>query len=413
MKLKFTKIILMLAVAGMVSACSDKNEKSPDKMVRTGIQRIMTEDNQFNFSGSYQLEFIIQNNENKSPSEITEPTIASEVSASEAFVSEEYDDDTSELTEYDDDTSELTEYHRKEMDLYNKSIGQFLGQFGKSFSVPFTGAVDMKKGVMEVIPEVRYEDKNVLISFKFPTYLDFNNLSLYLDGSAITHLSDIMPYNKMVVGDKYMQFAVPQDKAQHLPVADLLKSLPKSVDDCYASIDPSAFKKVNVDEFGKTLEAKYQVNLNTDYASSLKCNTVTLQSLSKALKETAAKADQNNKYKPEDYAMLENIIDGLASIYSDSNNALADTPMGAHMKQLKNQSNLIVVVNFYFDSKGRIIGIRIKTDDIPMAITGREEPKGTIRIDYKFRMDYTGSPKFTMQPTPQNSINMGSRLGWY
>ncbi|NUE80888.1 MULTISPECIES: hypothetical protein [Snodgrassella] len=400
MRLKFTKIILMLAVAGMISACGNKTEKSPDKMVRTGIQRIMTEDNQFNFSGSYQTEFIIQNNEDKNSSEITEPIIASEVSASEASASEEYDDDT----------SELTEYHRKQMDLYNKSIGQFLGQFGKSFSVPFTGAVDMKKGVMEVIPEVRYEDKNVLISFKFPTYLDFNNLSLYLDGSAITHLSDTMPYNKMVIGDKYMQFAVPQDKAQHIPVADLLKSLPKSVDDSYASIDPSAFKKVNVDEFGKTLEAKYQVNLNTDYASSLKYNTVLLQSLSKTLKETAAKADKNNKYKPEDYALLGNIIDALASIYSDSDNALADTPMGAYMKQLKNQSNLIVG-NFYFDSKGRIIGIRIKTD-IPMAITGREEPKGTIRIDYKFRMDYTGSPKFTMQPTPQNSINIGARLGW-
>lgn len=387
----------MLAVAGMVSACGNKTEKSPDKMVRTGIQRIMTEDNQFNFSGSYQTEFIIQNNENKSSSEITEPIIASEVSASE-----EYDDD--------DDTSELTEYHRKQMDLYNKSIGQFLGQFGKSFSVPFTGAVDMKKGVMEVIPEVRYEDKNVLISFKFPTYLDFNNLSLYLDGSAITHLSDTMPNNKMVIGDKYMQFAVPQDKAQHIPLADLLKSLPKSVDDGYASIDPSAFKKVNVDEFGKTLEAKYQVNLNTDYASSLKYNTVLLQSLSKALKETAAKADKNNKYKPEDYALLGNIIDALASIYSDSDNALADTPMGAYLEQLKNKSNLMVN-NFYFDSKGRIIGVRFKTD-LPMAITGMEEPKGTIRIDYKVRMDYTGSPKFTMQPTPQNSINIGARLGW-
>ncbi|MBI0132661.1 hypothetical protein [Snodgrassella sp. W8132] len=400
MRLKFTKIILMLAVAGMISACGNKTEKSPDKMVRTGIQRIMTEDNQFNFSGSYQTEFIIQNNEDKNSSEITEPIIASEVSASEASASEEYDDDT----------SELTEYHRKQMDLYNKSIGQFLGQFGKSFSVPFTGAVDMKKGVMEVIPEVRYEDKNVLISFKFPTYLDFNNLSLYLDGSAITHLSDTMPYNKMVIGDKYMQFAVPQDKAQHIPVADLLKSLPKSVDDGYASIDPSAFKKVNVDEFGKTLEAKYQVNLNTDYASSLKYNTVLLQSLSKTLKETAAKADKNNKYKPEDYALLGNIIDALASIYSDSDNALADTPMGAYLEQLKNKSNLMVN-NFYFDSKGRIIGVRFKTD-LPMAITGMEEPKGTIRIDYKVRMDYTGSPKFTMQPTPQNSINIGARLGW-
>lgn len=395
MRLKFTKIILMLAVAGMVSACGNKTEKNPDRMVRSGIQRIMTEDNQFNFSGSYQTEFIIQNNENKSSSEITEPTIASEVSASE---------------EYDDDDSEVTEYYRKQRDLYNKSIGQFLGQFGKSFSVPFTGAVDMKKGVMEVIPEVRYEDKNVLISFKFPTYLDFNNLSLYLDGSAITHLSDTMPDNKMVIGDKYMQFAVPQDKAQHIPVADLLKSLPKSIDDGYASIDPSAFKKVNVDEFGKTLEAKYQVNLNTDYASSLKYNTVLLQSLSKALKETAVKADKNNKYKPEDYALLGNIIDALASIYSDSDNALADTPMGAYLEQLKNKSNLMVN-NFYFDSKGRIIGVRFKTD-LPMAITGMEEPKGTIRIDYKVRMDYTGSPKFTMQPTPQNSINIGARLGW-
>ena len=398
MRLKFTKIILMLAVAGMVSACGNKTEKNPDKMVRSGIQRIMTEDNQFNFSGSYQTEFIIQNNENKSSSEITEPTIASEVSASE------------ESEEYDDDDSEVTEHYRKQRDLYNKSIGQFLGQFGKSFSVPFTGAVDMKKGVMEVIPEVRYEDKNVLISFKFPTYLDFNNLSLYLDGSAITHLSDTMPDNKMVIGDKYMQFAVPQDKAQHIPVADLLKSLPKSIDDGYASIDPSAFKKVNVDEFGKTLEAKYQVNLNTDYASSLKYNTVLLQSLSKALKETAVKADKNNKYKPEDYALLGNIIDALASIYSDSDNALADTPMGAYLEQLKNKSNLMVN-NFYFDSKGRIIGVRFKTD-LPMAITGMEEPKGTIRIDYKVRMDYTGSPKFTMQPTPQNSINIGARLGW-
>lgn len=402
MQLKFTKMILVMAVAGLVSACGQKIEKSPDKMVRSGIQRIMTEDNQFNFSGSYQTEFIIQNNENKSSSEITEPTIASEVSASEASVSEEeYDDD---------DTSELTEYHRKQMDLYNKSIGKFLGQFGKSFSVPFTGAVDMKKGVMEVIPEVRYEDKNVLISFKFPTYLDFNNLSLYLDGSAITHLSDTMPDNEMVIGDKYMQFTVPQDKAQHLPVADLLKSLPKSIDNSYASIDPSAFKKVDVDAFGKTLEAKYQVNLNTDYASSLKYNTVLLQSLSNALKETAAKADKNNKYKPEDYTLLANIIEALASIYSNNDNVLADTPMGAYLEQLKNKSNLIVN-NFYFDSKGRIIGVRVKTD-LPMAITGMEEPKGTIRIDYKLRMDYTGSPKFTMQPTPQNSINIGARLGW-
>jgi len=148
MQLKFTKMILVMAVAGLVSACGQKIETSPDKMVRTGIQRIMTEDNQFNFSGSYQTEFIIQNNENKNSSEIAEPTIASEVSASEASQPEEYDVNP-----------EIAEFNRKQRDLYNKSRGQFLGQLAKSFSVPFTGAVDMKKGVMEFIPEVRYEKK--------------------------------------------------------------------------------------------------------------------------------------------------------------------------------------------------------------------------------------------------------------
>ncbi|NUE67163.1 hypothetical protein [Snodgrassella sp. ESL0253] len=390
MRLQITKMILALAVAGLVSACGNKIEESPDKMVRAGMQRMMKEDNQFNFSGSYRLE------------------MGNQAGASTA------DKNSEAITVQSSDSSE--EFLEAEPDYYKQqmeSVNRMMGLISKSFSIPFTGAVDMRKGRMEVIPEFRYEGKNALISYKFPVYVDFNNLSLYMDTSAITNVSDVMNEQsnpQLVIGDRYVQLAVPQDRVQHLPIADLLKSLPKSVDDGYAVIKSGEFSKVSVDEFGKELEAKHQVKLNSSYAESLKYNAAMLQSLSQALKQAASKAGSDSKYQPQDYAVLQKIIDALASIYSDDNDgALAGTPIGSYMAQFKNKS-IPIVSNFYFDAKGRIIGVRyqceVPLDDI-------KELKGPMKIDYKFQLEYTGSPKFTMQPTPQNSVNIGSRLRLY
>ena len=418
MKLKFTKIILMLAVAGMVSACSDKNEKSPDQMVRTGIQRMMVKDNQFNFSGSYKIEFNKQNgeiNEDEFASEVdmgmvppsainlAPPTEVNMPVPSEPTLEPTFDSQIE--TDYDD-----MNQHKKMERLYNNAAMQFLEKFGHSFSVPFTGAVDMQKGQMEFIPEARYEDKNALVSFKFPIHIDFNNLSLYVDASAITNLYDTAPNNKIVIGDKYIQLAVPQDKIQHIPISDLLKGLPESMDACYASLNPNAFKKVNIDEFGKTLEAKYQVSMTIDFDSSMKCGRAMLESFSKNLKEAASKAGKDNKYKPEDYIQLQNILDQVALIYSDNNNILANTPMGAFIEQFK-KFFVQYAYNFYFDSKGRIIGTHYQLElPMDMLVNSSKKPKGTMKIDYKSQIEYTGSPKFTMQPTPQNSVDIISYL---
>ncbi|MCO6506749.1 MAG: hypothetical protein J6570_06530 [Snodgrassella sp.] len=56
MRLQITKLILALTVAGLVSACGNKTEEAPDKMVRAGMQRMMKEDNQFNFTSTLKLE---------------------------------------------------------------------------------------------------------------------------------------------------------------------------------------------------------------------------------------------------------------------------------------------------------------------------------------------------------------------
>ena len=75
MKSNFTKLILTIIVASTVSACSQINDNSPDKMFRAGVQRMILTDNRLNFSGSYKVEYQIDSNtsdENKNSTESAE-----------------------------------------------------------------------------------------------------------------------------------------------------------------------------------------------------------------------------------------------------------------------------------------------------------------------------------------------------
>ena len=410
MKSNFTKLILTMIVASIVSACSQINDNSPDKMFRAGVQRMILTDNRLNFSGSYKIEYHINSNtsdENKDSSESSEMDKTNK--KNEKFLNTASNNLPETQIDGDDD-----EPRRK------KSIEPFLKQLSQSFSVPFTGAIDIRKGQMEIIPEFRYEHKNALFSLKFPTYIDFKNLSLYADTTAVTHLLDTLPQMKMIIGDKYLQLTIPKAEIKDLPFSDLLKSLPKSIDDGYAAIDPNAFEKVNVDEYGKNLKAMYQVKLNLNKALIKKFNNATLESLSKALKELAAKADQNSNYKPEDYAVLQKIVDDFNNLNSDDDDSddnnhddleyFKNPLIGMYLRNMKElkqlTKNLTWQYNYYFDSKGRIIGFRYQ----------RAYPKytkstldGKIKLDGKVRLKYTTTPKFTIQPpTSQNSIDIKS-----
>ena len=200
MKLKFTKLILTLIVTATVSACSQINDNSPDKMLRAGVQRMILTDNRLNFSGSYKVEYQMDSNtsdENKNSTESAEIDKTNE--KDEKFLNSA--SKTLPQTQIEDDEDEPQ---------LKNSIGPFWKQLSQSFSVPFTGAIDIRKGQMEIIPEVRYEHKNALVSLKFPTYIDFKNLSLYTDASAVTHLLDTLPNTPLIIGDIFLQLAIPK-----------------------------------------------------------------------------------------------------------------------------------------------------------------------------------------------------------
>ena len=85
-------------------------------------------------------------------------------------------------------------------------------------------------------------------------------MKLYIDASAITNFTDTFfkRYDPpKFIGDRYVLVAPFQNTIQRLPISDLIKNLPKAMDDGLASIDAKSFAKVDIDDYGKKINAKY------------------------------------------------------------------------------------------------------------------------------------------------------------
>ena len=390
MKFRFGKIIAVLAVAGIVAACNNKAvDTAPDKLVRDGLQKMSTQDNKFNFSGTAKLEFdsssdsVKENKNSVAQSEQASQTVAgSDVNTSTEVRTNPYS---------------------------SKSYQDLLKYISSSFTINFTGAVDFSKGKAEIVPEYRYEAKNALSTFKFPIQVDVTKLRIYIDASAITNFTDTMmksTYPSKVVGDRYILLAAPQDRVQHLPIGDLIKDLPKAMDDGFASIDPKSFAKVNIDDYGKKVNAKYQVKLNTTMKGSTKTTVAMLDSLSKALQQQGQEATvKKGQYQQQDYMVLKQFVDNMSSFYK--HNLDENSSSGRYSEMLKQFEKMSMIYDYYFDEKGRIVAMRGKIQ-LGSGIDGQFG--GNLSVILEKKIDYS-TPKFTMEPNEQNTYNIRSHLG--
>lgn len=390
MKFRFGKIIAVLAVAGIVAACNNKAvDTAPDKLVRDGLQKMWTQDNKFNFSGTAKLEF----DSSSDPVKENKNSVAQSEQASQT------------LTGSDVNTS--TEVRTNTYS--SKPYQDLLKYISSSFTINFTGAVDFSKGKAEIVPEYRYEAKNALSTFKFPIQVDVNKLRIYIDASAITNFTDTMmkPTNpSKVVGDRYILLAAPKDRVQRLPIGDLIKDLPKAMDDGFASIDPKSFAKVNIDDYGKKVNAKYQVKLNTTMKGSTKTTVAMLDSLSKALQQQGQEAAvKKGQYRQQDYIELKQFVDSMSRYYKhnlDENNSY-----GRYSQMLKQLEKMSMIYDYYFDEKGRVVAMRGKIQ-LGSGIDGQFG--GNLNVIFEEKIDYS-TPKFTMEPNEQNTYNIRSHLG--
>ncbi|MBP6862619.1 MAG: hypothetical protein KBC57_09715 [Neisseriaceae bacterium] len=166
-----------------------------------------------------------------------------------------------------------TDAEYPELAALSSSVNQKL-LAGKNFilglNVDATGAVDTRRGKLEIIPAVRFQSQNLSAKATVPMLFDLGNNGFYIDPAALTHslpeLSWLQPYQQPA-GTFYRitlaeseALAGLQAIAKDIPLQDFLQLYVDSYAKAVASIPPQRLQMVAVDDWGKSINASQQIN---------------------------------------------------------------------------------------------------------------------------------------------------------
>ena len=408
--------IRLLAVATsalVLGACSSIGNKSADEMVRYAVQHNLTRDNQYNFEGK----MFVQEVEMPEPQadlvavaaadEAEDTAEAAGAAAAAAAEAAKYTDDDviaaaaaaaeaaedPELVEAEAWASPLTLETEAEH-------AQWMRHWMRSISVPYTGAVDLPAGKIEMIPELRYDTRNAMASMKFPVQININDLSLLADPAAVAPFVDMFASGSSMqpLGDKLVRVGLPEEWRKHIPMQSILAAIPKAIDDGYAALDKQAYQKLDMDEDGRKVGARYRVGLNTTLQQSNQLTAAMMESLRSQLAETAKNNPQAG-ISAEDYEYTIEAIAWFAKLYANPGSLGGDTEMEQILGAMKTHTD------FYLDGRGRIVAMRQNMTFPPLLSVLMGSEKNYQVISW-WRLNYTGKPTFTLQSTPQNTQDL-------
>ena len=408
--------IRLLAVATSalaLGACSSIGNKSADEMVRYAVQHNLTRDNQYNFEGK----MFVQEVEMPEPQadlvavaaadEAEDTAEAAGAAAAAAAEAAKYTDDDviaaaaaaaeaaedPELVEAEAWASPLTLETEAE-------YAQWMRHWMRSISVPYTGAVDLPAGKIEMIPELRYDTRNAMASMKFPVQININDLSLLADPAAVAPFVDMFASGSSMqpLGDKLVRVGLPEEWRKHIPMQSILAAIPKAIDDGYAALDKQAYQKLDMDEDGRKVGARYRVGLNTTLQQSNQLTAAMMESLRSQLAETAKNNPQAG-ISAEDYEYTIEAIAWFAKLYANPGSLGGDAEMEQILGAMKTHTD------FYLDGRGRIVAMRQNMTFPPLLSVLMGSEKNYQVISW-WRLNYTGKPTFTLHATPQNTQNL-------
>ena len=415
--------IRLLAVATSalaLGACSSIGNKSADEMVRYAVQHNLTRDNQYNFEGKMFVQEVempepqadlvavaaADEAEYAAEAAVYTAEAAGEAAAAAAEAAKYTDDDViaaaaaaaeaaedPELVEAEAWASPLTLETEAE-------YAQWMRHWMRSISVPYTGAVDLPAGKIEMIPELRYDTRNAMASMKFPVQININDLSLLADPAAVAPFVDMFASGSSMqpLGDKLVRVGLPEEWRKHIPMQSILAAIPKAIDDGYAALDKQAYQKLDMDEDGRKVGARYRVGLNTTLQQSNQLTAAMMESLRSQLAETAKNNPQAG-ISAEDYEYTIEAIAWFAKLYANPGSLGGDTEMEQILGAMKTHTD------FYLDGRGRIVAMRQNMTFPPLLSVLMGSEKNYQVISW-WRLNYTGKPTFTLQSTPQNTQDL-------
>ena len=415
--------IRLLAVATSalaLGACSSIGNKSADEMVRYAVQHNLTRDNQYNFEGKMFVQEVempepqadlvavaaADEAEYAAEAAVYTAEAAGEAAAAAAEAAKYSDDDVIAAAAVAAEAAEDPELIEAEawaspLTLETEAeYAQWMRHWMRSISVPYTGAVDLPAGKIEMIPELRYDTRNAMASMKFPVQININDLSLLADPAAVAPFVDMFASGSSMqpLGDKLVRVGLPEEWRKHIPMQSILAAIPKAIDDGYAALDKQAYQKLDMDEDGRKVGARYRVGLNTTLQQSNQLTAAMMESLRSQLAETAKNNPQAG-ISAEDYEYTIEAIAWFAKLYANPGSLGGDAEMEQILGAMKTHTD------FYLDGRGRIVAMRQNMTFPPLLSVLMGSEKNYQVISW-WRLNYTGKPTFTLQSTPQNTQDL-------
>ncbi|NUE66576.1 hypothetical protein [Snodgrassella sp. ESL0253] len=403
MRIVTGKKVLWLGMALVLSACSTVGNKTPDELVRQGIQRNLLHDNQFNFNGQIRL-LADQDEVKKFSDKVADQALDHKTEATDSASSSESvrKKQAAKISAEANKKSYCAHDNSAEdCDKKNESLNGALSFIAQKTTIPFSGAIDIPRGKFEFVPAVRYEASNILFSIKVPVQIDIKEKMLIADVRAIKPFASVinaifprMDQSPKILNKPYIAKKFPE-RANNLPLKELILAAPKAIDDGYASYDKKAFARLSIDEAGKKIGARYRIRLNSTDEQDRVMAVAVVDSLSEQLKqseirETNLKAKANQLQK-KDYAAIQKLLaEKREQILSDK------------LGKIKYDS---VITDFYLDDRGRLLAMhemyRFIFDNSRISRVHRNK---TINTSLWIQFDYTSHPKFTLNQTPENTV---------
>ncbi len=406
------KNIKLLIIAILVTGCAAVNNQKPDELVREAIRQNITRDNQYNLSG--QLKFKLEEKKNTTVSEKQKDNtlsindtktlpLASDVnSKNTANVSKNI---SSKPSQHENEQSSFEEVNERD-ELAKKVFFNYYDIYIKRTAIPFTGAVDLPKGKIEWIPEIYYEGPNKYSSIKIPSQLDFKNKVLTVDVSAFQprlHVASLGRDREIEYEDKsYFVWNIPKEFHEKLPFNQLIRFLPKAIDDGLASLDKANFVFLDMDDRGRKLGAKYLVRLTTDEKQSKQVFKTVLDSIIVQLQQDwMAKSNKNNlseKSQEINYEVLREIILSATEDNSEDSD-LVNKITNLHYN---------MTMDFYIDKKNRLMAINfVKENDRLYSKDGELEELFSNKkfiVNMWIQFQNKSSPDFIMKLIPKDKV---------
>lgn len=397
---KYVQLYGISAIALALNACSSVANQTPDEMYRTSIQRQFKQDAQYNFTGKVFAQ--LQAPDGSSKANETRETALNDMIVRETERAEWQYRDEPEMRQ----PNKIIERAEKKLANHEK-IAQ---HFSESLSIPFSGAWDLPNGKFEMVPEIRYETRNLAAHAKFPLQINAKEQSLLIDPAAVSVYMDLFAPEPKAdferINNRYLRVKLPENVRQFLPMKDVFAALPKAFDEAHAVLDKNQFKTQPLDERAKRLGATHKISYTSNKQQDDAYIAAMLKSITQQLEEKQKNGTAQSNIKAENYSKF---VEGMKAITQQAeknsqevNTVDEESSSPSPEAILKSMS---IETTMYLNKQGRLLAY-VQQTDLPQELSKMFFYDKPLRIISEMELQYNKQPTFQIQTNENNTVDL-------